>query len=73
MIKRFKITDPSGRTENKKYTTIKEVIADLRSEKRDMAMQNYYIEDLIDDIQIDSDELLEVWENGERPEDLQFF
>jgi hypothetical protein len=72
-FKRFKITDPSGRTENCRYTTIEEVVADLTSSKRDLSLQTYYVECLMDEIEIEADELLEAWRRGERPQDLQFF
>lgn len=71
--KRFKIVDPSGRTENSRYDTIKELVADLQSKKRDLSMPSYYVEDLEDDIEITADELLGAWNEGERPEDLQMF
>lgn len=73
MKKRFKIIDPSGRTENSRYDTIKEVVNDLQSGRRDLSLQPYYVEDLDDDIQIEADELLTAWKEGERPEDLQMF
>lgn len=73
MTKRFKIVDPSGRTENSRYDTIKEIISDLQSDKRELSLQNYYVEDLEDDIEIEADELLKAWQKGERPEDLQMF
>lgn len=72
-MKRFKIIDPSGRTENTKYNTIKEVVEDLQSNKRDLSLQNYWVECLVDDIEVDADELLQAWKEGERPEDLQMF
>lgn len=70
---RFKITDPSGRTETSRYDTIKEVVKDLQSGKRDLSLQNYYVDDLEEDVQIEADELLEAWNEGERPEDLSMF
>jgi hypothetical protein len=73
MEKRFKIVDPSGRTENTRYSTIKEVVDDLKSSKRDMSLQTYYVECLVDDIEIEADELIEAYDRGETPEDLQFF
>lgn len=73
MIKRFKVTDPSGRTETKRYDTIKEVIEDLKSSKRDLSLQRYYVECLVDEIEIEADELLKAWDEGERPGDLQMF
>ena len=72
-MKRFKIIDPSGRTENTRYNTIKEVVEDLLSVKRDLSLQNYYVECSLDDIEIEADELIKVWNEGERPEDLQMF
>jgi hypothetical protein len=72
-MKRFKIIDPSGRTENTRYNTIKEVVEDLLSNKRDLSLQKYYVECLVDDIEIEADELIAAWKEGERPEDLQMF
>lgn len=72
-IKRFKIIDPSGRTPNERYDTIEQVVHDLKSEKRDLSLQTYYIECLEDEIEIEADELLRAWDEGERPMDLQMF
>jgi hypothetical protein len=70
---RFKIIDPSGRTQTARYGTIAEVIEDLKSNKRDLSLQNYYVEDLEEGIHIDADELVEAYNKGERPQDLQMF
>jgi hypothetical protein len=72
-MKRFKIIDPSGRTENTRYNTIKEVVKDLLSNKGDLSLQNYYVECSVDDIQIEADKLIDAWNEGERLEDLQMF
>jgi len=72
-MKRFKIIDPSGRTENTIHHTILDVVNDLLSSKRDTSLQMYYVEDVDEEIEITSDELLESWADGERPEDLQMF
>jgi len=72
-MKRFRIIDPSCRTENTKHNTIADVIEDLQSDMRDLSLQTYYVEDLEDDMEISADELLEAWNDGERPEDLQMF
>lgn len=72
-MKRFKIIDPSGRTENTRHNTIKEVVYDLLSSKRDLSLQKYYVECSVDDIEIEADELISAWKEGERPEDLQMF
>jgi hypothetical protein len=72
-MKRFKIIDPSSRTENTRHSTIEEVVKDLLSTKRDLYLQTYYVECLVDEIEIEADELIAAWKEGERPEDLQFF
>ena len=72
-MKRFKIVDPSGRTEITRHETIKEVISELMSDKRDLSLQTYFVECLVDDIEINADELIQAWNEGERPEDLQMF
>jgi uncharacterized UBP type Zn finger protein len=72
-MKRFRIIDPSGRTENTRHSTIKEVVEDLLSKNRDLSLQTYYVECLEDEIEIEADELIKAWNEGERPEDLQFF
>jgi hypothetical protein len=72
-MKRFRIIDPSGRTENTRHNTINEVVEDLLSTKRDLSLQNYYVECSVDDIEIKADELIAAWNEGERPEDLQMF
>lgn len=72
-MKRFRITDPSGRTETTHHDSIEEVIENLTMGDRDVSLQTYYVECLVDDIEINADELLVAWREGERPEDLQFF
>jgi hypothetical protein len=73
LTKRFRIKDPSGRREMTKHETLSEVVATLTSGSCDIENQYYYIECVIDDIEIPADELLESWKSGERPEDLQMF
>jgi hypothetical protein len=72
-MKRFKIIDPSGRRRTTSHNTILEVINELNSSSCDLLWQTYYIECTIDEIEITSDELLNAWKDGERPEDLQMF
>ena len=72
-MNRFKIIDPSGRRTTTTHKTINEVIKMLNSSSCDIEWQTYYIECSIDEIQITSDELLDAWNNGERPDDLQMF
>ena len=73
IMERFRIIDPSGRRETTKHETILEVIKELNSSRCDLSLQTYYVECVVDDIEISADELLESWRNGERPEDLQMF
>jgi len=42
-MKRFKVIDPSYRTETGRYNTMIEVVNDLQSSKRDLSFQNYII------------------------------
>ena len=73
IIKRFKVRDASGMKETMRYDTIKEVIADLKSNKRNLSLERYYVECLVDEIEMEADELLKAWDEGERPVDLQMF
>jgi hypothetical protein len=72
-MKRFKIIDPSGCTENTQHNTIEKVVNDLLGKGRDMSLQTYYVKCLIDEIEIEADELISAWREGERPDDLQMF
>jgi hypothetical protein len=72
-MKRFKIIDPSGRIGNTKHDTIIEVIKELDKRRDNVCLDTYYVECLIDDIEINADELISAWLEGERPEDLQMF
>ena len=72
-MSRFKIIDPSNRRETTSHSTIPEVIKELKSNSCDLSWQTYYIECIIDEIEITSDELLNAWKDGERPGDLQMF
>ena len=49
------------------------MVEDLLSKNRDLSLQTYYVECLEDEIEIEADELIKAWNEGERPEDLQFF
>jgi len=72
-MRRFKIIDPSGRTRNLSYDTLKEVVEDLQGPNRDLGLQTYYVECSVDDIEIEADELLSAWKEGEMHQDLQMF
>jgi len=73
IMKRFRIIDPSGRHETTKHDTILEVIKELDKRRDNVCLETYYVECLIDDIEINADELISAWLEGERPEDLQMF
>ena len=72
-MERFRIIDPSGRRETTKHETIVHVIKTLNSSSCDLSFQHYIVECIVDDIEINADELLEAWRDGERPGDLQMF
>jgi hypothetical protein len=72
-MNRFMISAPYGYQKPTYHKTIEEVVNQLKSKACDTSLNTYYITCLIDDIEITADELLQVWEEGERPEDLQFF
>lgn len=72
-MNRFVITAPFGYAAPTYHKTIEEVVKQLKSKKCGISLNTYYVDCLIDDIQITADELLQVWEEGERPQDLQFF
>lgn len=69
-IMRFQIFSPD-RQKMYKCDTLEQVITWLKT--RNMSLEEFWVEDLKDDIEIIADELLIAWENGERPEDLQMF
>ena len=72
-MKRFRITEDLGFEEIvAKFDTISEVVKYVYS-REDITPAYLNVECLEDDIKIDCDELLGAWEDGERPEDLQFF
>lgn len=72
-MKRFRIIDPSGHFETTKHDTILEVIKELDQRRDNVCLDTYYVECLIDEIEINADELISAWLDGERPEDLQMF
>lgn len=70
-IKRFRIFDADGQQLIGKYDTTEEVYnAGLQL---DRGLAYYFIDCVVDDIEVPLDDFMAVWEDGERPEDLQFF
>ena len=72
-MKRFRVTeDLDFETVVAKFDTLDEVVKYCYSRK-DISPSYLNVECLVDDIKIDCDQLLGIWEDGERPGDLQFF
>jgi len=72
-MKRFRVSENLDFEEIvAKFDTIEEVVEYVNG-RDDISPAYLNVECLEDDIKIDCDELLGAWEDGERPEDLQFF
>lgn len=67
---RFQVFTPD-RTKVYKADTLQQIVEWLLT--KDMSLEEYWIEDLKDDIEVIADELLSAWNEGERPRDLQMF
>jgi len=67
---RFQVFTPD-RTKVYKCDTLKQVVEWLKT--KDMGLEEYWVEDLKDDIEVIADELLSAWKDSERPKDLQMF
>ena len=70
MSKRFRVKNYRDEIVFKADTT-QEIYEFL--ERQDLGLNSYLIECLVDDIEIDADEFLEAFRDGECPGDLQFF
>lgn len=74
MEKRFRVIDIEEQKVFGHYDTIKGVVIALGKKwKSNRSTDDYMIEDLVEDIEVNWAELMEAWDNGERPEDLQMF
>jgi hypothetical protein len=73
MKNRFKVEETMGMLETKLFSSLQDVVSYLSSNNAERGLRTFLIECKVDDIQITSDELLQVWELGERPTDLQMF
>lgn len=74
-IKRFRIWYRDGIQDTTvlRCDTIAEVIEWCKKNELKAMLDNYMVECLLDEIEIQTDELMEAWAQGERPEDLQMF
>lgn len=70
MTKRFRVHDWENCVVFKADTT-EEVFQWLK--KQDLGLASFRIECLVDDIEIDSEEFMQAFYDGECPGDLQFF
>ena len=68
-MKQFRITEDNQVIE--KFDTLQQCVDCLN--KLEMGLHGYYVEDLENDIEVDGDEVLEVFDRGESPKDLTFF
>ena len=73
--KRFRIWLSNGiqRTTEARFDTISEVIRWCQDNEEKAMLDPYWVECLVDEIEVQTDELMEAWARGERPEDLQMF
>lgn len=69
-ITRFRIFDSYHQSRKFEADTLVE-IWDWLSKHGDI--ENYFIDDVVDDIEVTADDFMAAWENGERPKDLQMF
>lgn len=67
---RFKITTESNDIVSKHETT-EQVYSTLL--KLDTSLNRYFITDVYEDIEVDADDFVQAWQDGERPGDLQMF
>jgi hypothetical protein len=78
-IKRFAIVRHNGPQSDvlAKFSTIEEVVSCLNEKCRIDGEWYYegnlYVDDREEDIEVETDELLEAWARGERPLDLSMF
>jgi len=69
--KRFKITKSSDILF--RSHELQEVVKWLQDNPDEVSLNTLYVECVQDDIEIEADDLLKAWSEGERPEDLQMF
>jgi hypothetical protein len=68
-MKRFKVTEDDNEVAS--FNSLKEAVNWLK--QQDLESHSYYVGCAIDDVEVHSDDILDAFENGESPEDLQFF
>lgn len=70
-VKQFRIFNADEQTCIGKYDTTKEAYGVSKS--LDMGLAHYFIDDVVNDIEIGIDEFNSAFERGESPSDLTFF
>lgn len=70
-IKRFRIFNSDEQILVGKYATTLEAYGAMK--KLNHGLAHYFIDDVVDDIEVSSDEFIEAFERGEHPIDLQRF
>ncbi len=70
VIRKFKVMTGSRQVMGR-FGTLQECVDYLHT--LDTSLNEYWIEDLEDEIEVPADEVLAAWKNGERCEDLQGF
>ena len=68
-MKKFRILE--DRSVVNKFNTLQDCVDWLN--KKELGLHSYYVEDLEEDIEVHSDEIIECFNEGETPIDLTFF
>lgn len=71
-IKRFRLWDIENQAVILRTDSLEECALEILK-KDSLIWSEFFVEDLIDDIEVNCEELMSVWESGERPGDLQMF
>lgn len=71
-VKRFRVFNTEYQTRVFEADTTNEV-ADFFSKQDVTTLEEFFVDCVIDDIEVTANDFMEVWNEGERPGDLQFF
>lgn len=72
MKKRFRVFNRELQSSPFRADTTKEIF-DWLKKQDSLLIGDLFIDCTVDDIEVDAQEFIDVWEQGERPGDLQFF
>lgn len=70
-IKRFRVFNADEQLMVVKCDTTEKIYQALK--RLDLTLAHYFVDCVVDDIEVTADEFIEAWESGEHFEDLQFF